>query len=579
MPLPVWTSTKDKFDKGSEDAYLNTQQTFARLAESRLDSVSADALDLKGLFKASTSLKVGPEFVTKVMPEALKVCESGLDLELRHVLLEYTGEHLKVYAGSSSKLMVFKVNVDMDEAEGDEPFRIALSVEHMRDMLHFLTKVFGTGVCRLGAKVNNYGTPEALLISCYSQISEDNPSSKVALFKMPRHIGDSPLPLMISGDDLIANAPVRYTATVMPAIRWIFSNKVGYIEFVHTNGILEAQFKNADGTSVRASLGAMIQTNADLPDPTSPLAALNDADMLPVFTMAGNHPIQIDIWFVETEDGDIDADKIRLSSKNFTAYIAQSYKVGIPAAKAYIAKVKGKIATSTAVDATEAAMKRNKIGKADRAQAMAAFKSGEVAPPADDDVIHAAITAVEVEAEWVNTEESVITMTQPSPEEVIEIVAPEPAATEIAEIVKNTEAVLPRVDVFKKADSSEDVNDKILKCLNSIDERLSILESKILTRHAPTKVNRAGIGTAEHELLTYLRQCPGEYVRTDIIKQICVGVGTSTMHLTLHKFTKSNVLIRVTRGRYFVPADIEERVPNYLAGVPNTDIILPEGVV
>lgn len=577
MPLPVWTSTKDKFDKGSEDAYLSTQQTFARLAESRLDSVSADALDLKGLFKASTSLKVGPEFVNKILPEALKVCESGLDLELRHVLLEYTGEHLKVYSGSSSKLMVFKVEVDMDEAEGDDPFRIALSVEHLRDMLHFLTKVFGTGVCRLGAKVNNYGTPEALLVSCYSPISEENPSSKVALFKIPRHIGESPLPLLISPEETIANAPVRYTATVMPAVKWIFSNKVGYIEFVHTNGILEAQFKNTDGTSVRASLGAMIQTNADLPPTNSPLAAINDIDMLPVFSLAGSHPIQLDIWFVETEDGDIDADKIRLSSKNFTAYVAQSYKVGIPEAKAYISKIKGKIATASAVASTEAALKRNKLGKADRAQAMAAFKSGEVAPPAEDDVIHSAITSVEVEAEWINTEGANQNISLSAQDDDVEMLIPD-YVCKAAEVVAPA-VTLDKSDVFVASPPPEDVNVKILKCLASIDERLSILESKILTRHAPTKVNRAGIGTAEHELLTYLRQCPGEYVRTDIIKQICAGVGVSTMHLTLHKFTKSNVLIRVTRGRYFVPADIEERVPNYLAGVPNTEIILPEGVV
>jgi len=571
---PVWTSTKNVTDIVSEDQFLSAQNVFKRTeSNAKMQRLDPADLDLKANFGANTCISLPSTFISKVFDAALDICDEGMDYELKHLLVRVTTDEVQVFAGTSSKLYVLKEPIDKSMNQNTpSPFEVCLDSSHVRIVSEFVSKAFGEGRCEIGAKLEDGNAAVCLLVACYAPefeggIGTDNPDkamTKAAVFRLPRAVGDSPLAFMGAEQSEIDAAALRYTAMLSPRIKGLFVKQTEYVEMSHTNGLLEMCFPTSpeDNKPVRASLGCPLHSTGDLPTPGSPFVALGAKDFYNVMKYAKS-PVTIDVWFNEDENGEVTpGNKIRLTNELFTVFLAQSYIVGILDASRYVTKKKGKVVISTQEEAVEKALKDNKVSKEQRTEIMKSFKDGESIDSVDEAPVDSDVG---------------------SPLE--EALAEMEVATR-ANTVDPSKVWPPEKD---DSDEDEDEEDSSGVDLDSVDDRglLLMILDKLETivaqtgpKSKPKKFDldieaRNTCKNSTHDLLEYLRQIPHSSVKTAVLRQSLSSIRHTALHLALGRLHKANVMERLQKGFYYIPADIQERVLKYRNGVPLEAIEVP----
>lgn len=566
MTIPVWTSTKNSLDVEDENAYLESQNILSRISSSKLDTLSGELLDFKSeKFKAQMQFNVPTIFLFKILTDALKVCEAGLDLELRHLLLSLEGETLKVYAGSKEKLHIYKLDISTDDEmfEGSPiDFKIGMVCEDVRAVLHFLNKCFlsttsstpkNSGRCSIGVKLNSNGECENILLACYSyeaeslSITED--TMKTALFKIPRSIGESPLPMLKTPH------PEKnyYKTKLKPAIRWAFPKGCDYVEFVNTKGLLEIRYATED-VSARASLGGYIETDMSLPDSSTAMGASSGANLFTVLDYIKTE-VTIIIGYSENEEGKLCAEPTIIDSDELTAYISQSHPIILSDNEVYITKRKNEIIETTMEEATADALKKNKVKKKEATAIVQAMVNDDV-----EDVSEAMIQRSK-EAEKLN------------------IPKPEKKKTEtVVSNVENRAEIEGPNSTIKRLEAVEssvlEIKDMIAQLVETIggtaSDPVSTLKQTPIPRHKNT------FSYATDDVASYIIQCKGDVVSSAILRNVFPAVKPTTIYHILHRFDESGVIKRVKRGKYVVPDDVSERYIAYKGARPNNPIFNPK---
>lgn len=572
MTIPVWTSTKNSLDVEDENAYLESQNVLSRISSSKLDALSTDRLDFKSeKFKAQMQFNVPTTFLFKILTDALKVCESSLDLELRHILLSLEGETLKVYAGSKEKLHIYKLDISTDEEvfEGSPvDFRIGMVCEDIRAILHFLNKCFlsttsstpkNSGRCSIGVKLNTNGECENILLACYSYEAESltilEQTMKTALFKIPRSIGESPLPLL--------SVPIPesnyYKTKLKPAIRWAFPKGCDYVEFVNTKGLLEIRYATEE-VSARASLGGYIETDMSLPSNTAALGASSGSNLFTVLDYIKTE-LTIYIGYTENEEKVLCAGPTIIDSEELTAYISQSRPITLSSDEVYITKRKNEIVETTVEEATADALKKNKIKKKEAAVIVDAISDEGV-----QDVAEVMIQRAK-EAALLPAAKKAVEIKKGNSEELVKI---------------SKEVVIPPSD--KIAEPSLSIDERLTSLETTVGELKELLkrilsddsDPVIALKSSPIPRHKNTFSYATDDVASYIIQCKGDAVSSAILRNVFPAVKPTTIYHILHRFDESGVIKRVKRGRYLVPDDVAERYVAYKGARPNNPIFNPK---
>lgn len=577
MALPVWTSTKNKADRDSENSFIESYKDLTRIATQKMDELDPSSLDMRATFGAETQLSLPKSWIERNVPKALSIAESGLDLSLRHIMVTYQDGILKMQTVTRDKTISFKTNLEMDPEylEGrSNSFKMAISCEQLRAMYDFLSKTFGLGRCDIGAKIGTQGMCESLLICCYSPEADDNQNTerpprdvinpnadeqetaaeqntKAALFKLSRSVGEMPL---LNLDKNSLSYIQKYSATVRPTLRWAFSNKREYIELIAKSGILEIQFQDEKSqASVRASLGAPLTISGDSFDDMHPIASVNGNHISDIFSFIKD-PINFVFGFVEGSDGP-EPTPIFLENDEIEAAIAQSYSEGTwTEVKRYITHRKGKVVDSTEKEATERALKQNKA---------------KLEIP-DSGVPEGATPIVTAKPKRRRS-----TARRKDPTSVAEVLAPEAA--------QEPKVVIGKADEVSRSDSMNtvtpgDLEHRMIKMEDTLSTILELLvggrassKSRIeATSEVSDALKRPVVRRRTNAFVydtdaigDFLLQRPGKEITMHLIKESLPQLKTNNVYHVFHRLETERVVSRTRKGVYQVPEDIESKFREY----------------
>ena len=527
--VPIWTSTRNSIDKDSEDGYIETYSNdLVRIENEHLAALNPESMDLQKSFDVKVLVRVPSSWMEKTVPKLLDIAESGLDLSMKHIRLEVSGTTLKMYAVTSDRAFYTKTDIEMNQSPGSvQDFGVVVSVEQLRTVHGFLSKTFGSGACELGVSKPSDNC-DALLIVCYNKISDNEvePNSprtatpgqkvKAAMFKLERSSGEFPLGIFEQPE-----FAAKFTASVVPALRWVFGQKNKYVELRSNNGVLEAQYENGE-RSVRTSLGAKIVTSESLSELDGlTLASVDGTYMLDIFNYVKASPIQLTFGTI-TKSGKEKPSFLYAESPEMGAVIAQSYRQDLPEGVTYITRKKGKLEETTEKEATDRAMKQNK-------------KGNEAAP---------------IVAEIPTT---------PAPEEQLrEIVIPQPMLDNLKdceEMAKTQIEALPD-DLLRDIAQSLRTIIKILSGGTAVPAP-AVVAPPVKTAPALTPPDPVPMDL--DAILAWMAQRIGEEFAVSVIKGTLPNIKDNTISAAISKLGRIGVLIPVRRGLYKIPEDFRER--------------------
>jgi len=624
MVLPIWTSTKNAEDIETENDFIDSNKgLLKRIEVAQLNDAKVDEFSLSETFDGVFSeIKVPKIWIEKHVPRLVEIANSSLDLRLKNIMLDFNGHIFSTYVMTTDRVMRAKIDLTIDQdtaAKEAVPFKIIVSAESLMALHMFISKAFDCGPCSIGAKGSaDAEMCESVLVNAYGkELNNAHPVAKaphddmekpaeeaytkMALVKLPRSIGLLPF----NAVNPPAEMHQMYSATIKPTLRWAFSNKQDYIELVSNGGILEVQFKNSDDKSTaRASLGARIDTESNLPDSHATALACLDAKHIHDIFNFSKEPIKLTFGVVE-EGGELLPSMLYLQSPEIDAAITQRYSKedfqNNPTI--YVTRIKGKIVESSPEVATERALKQNKGATAKGA----IIKTAQMEDPFD----MGASVVTEVQAQPVSTQDDIsddagippakpseeasvvfvdqaelrelTTSLQPNPGEGIDktesidvtpdcgISGPNDDAKEGGEAATNgIEAAAPN-DKPLTDDQESSVNSALTKlsvAANSVRRAMLEMSKALLDiEHnvsALLKIKGGFAGSPKKAvydldiIIEYLAQYEAAEVKTTQLRENLGHIKDTTIYASLNKLEGRGLLKRIKKGTYLVPEKFKE---------------------
>lgn len=618
MALPIWTSTKNSEDRETENGFFTeNSNTIIRIEAKKLDSIPASEFSLSKIFEGIISEVRLPEiWVSKHLPKMVEIAETSLDLKLRNVMLEFKGNVFSSYVMGTDRVIRAKIDLAIDQDTADAPaapFKIIVAADMLSALNKFISKAFGFGPCIIAAKGGSPDNCESILVSVISKeedvpevhmesklprdefeskTSQEDSFGKACLAKIPRSIGELPFNLINIPEEMHQ----KYSATIKPTLRWAFSNKQNYVELVSNAGVLEVQFKTEEGNNARASLGARIDTESELPpNPSIPLACVDGKYLYDIFSFA-KETLKLTFGIIDT-GGELTPSMLYLESEDVDAAVTQCYSKEDFKNKPtiYVTRIKGKIVESSQEVATERALRQNKAA----GQAKAAdTKPDKMADPFDEtssdtevdeigtspehaDVVHKENTG-KFSPVHASEEASVVFVDQNEESALIEsantcsgeasvgvelgtVASDGEESSELDKIgcsdktlaAKDKEPV--ELTLNKIASLLVDAQKNMLALASDLD-KISLKVASVMGTMTGQKISQSPAVVYDIDIIIkFLSQYEGSEVKMSQIRENLAHIRESSVYGAINKLEKLGLLERVKKGVYKVPESLEEK--------------------
>lgn len=545
MKLSVWTSTpSDSVDYESEEGFFESGgDTFARVVSDKLDAVDMDSDSAMKMFKVIATLQVPSVWLEKYLPFLLKISETSMDIRLRHVHIEYKDGILYTSAITPSRAIRMKndISIDAETGEVDIPnFSVIVSTEQAAAMLKFVSKAFGAEKVEIGIKEpSSDGMLDNILVKFRGSVlkGEDKKVPKHALIRLDRSTGELPM-------DIFEQQPMlqKFSAKILPTLRWAFSNKKDYIEFIPDESrVLGVQFQDdkTDSSVVRASLGAPLSVHPpeSKVTPGSVLACADGKYLADIFNFVKSQ-LTMEFGYV---DGDPDPKPsfMYLYSEETDYVLGQSHEQISPADVdiRYVTHKKNKVVEATQEEATERALKQNKSKLEDLEQ--------------PDPVIDVSAN----ELQMLEREVSIAKKSSTVGLEKI-VVMLEETLTALKRYLDATQVQVmssPLPTQESKSPPKKEATEKSKPAATPVD-----------TPPFPEDVDPENLETFSIDVLAnFLEQFSGLEVDMKIIKESLDHLSYSTLSGCVFRLKNCNVIGKMKRGTYFIPVNFRERYEHY----------------
>ena len=610
----LWTSTKSRADIDSEDGLLVKTPTLKRPDKpiKGLDTLDIENADFIELFAQRIHLRFEGMTMLNAMAKIVEVAQEGNDCSLRFLEFHFDGKNTLSISGGSPTV-IYKINMTADDIKtgaGIESFEFVMNMplEEAKDIVNFLTKEFNICSCEIctGNPQNDEGMLDKCLLifrskepnnSSMTENTEEFIHRLVLLRCFNRNMDRLPFCNNMIPDSDIEEFPVIYSSDMPVKLKTLIDAKGDYIELAQMNGTMLIKSKDpVTNLTLERFLGCPLTSNGSLPENKQSFAAIPSKDLYRALSYKQPDPLKMQIWFTESGD-ELQSDCVKLANKNIEVYIGQCYRMPMPKDTSFLVKKKGKFVQGTAEESLASALAKNGVRKKDQEkrldEVLGETDTGgtEEVPQSSIDEAFAALDRARARI----MDDSIKLKPGEQVSTALILEKMNDLITRIDELNKKYNEVLDQVNfltsrVDKTAAIISTMNDMATDRLMSLkmgeneesremesaSERRRRLKREAVIRNAtgcePTKEaldmsmfparHLGGIPIAQ-QVDNYVRHCGDSVVSISMMLANMPEVTQNNMAKRLSIYKTHNLAVRVNKGEYYFPSDIETRMAEW----------------
>ena len=610
----LWTSTKTRDDLDSENGLLKKTPTIQRPEKvpKGLAEMDIKTVDFITAFMQEIHIKFTGVSLLNAMGKVVEVAQEGNDCSLRFIELSFDGKDTLAVSGGSPSV-IYKIKIPSDEiltAADVAPFEFIMnmSLDEAKDIFTFLTKEFNIYSCEICARrpqTENKVLDKCLLIfrtkdannSSMTENTEEFIERMVLLRCFNNNMSLLPFRDNMVADEDIAEFPVVYSSEMPVKLKTLIDAKGDYIELAQMNGTILIKSKDpVTELTLERFLGCTLTSNGTLPENKQSFASIPSKDLYRALSYKQPDPLKMQIWF--TEDGkELQSDCVKLANKNMEVYIGQCYKMPMPKDTSFLVRKKGKFVQGTAEESLASALAKNGVKKKDQEKRMDEVlgepDAGEVKEFPQSSIAEA-FKALERARSRI-MDDSIKLEPGEQVNSALMLEKMNDLIKRVDDLNKKYDSVLDQVSLLTSridktaaiiSTMSDLATEKLMSLkmgetdesreMESASERRRRIKREAAIRNAtgcePTQealdmsmfpVRNFGKIPVAQQVDNYVRTCGGSVLNTSILLANMPEVPQNSMTKRLSQYKLANLAVRVGKGEYYFPEDIEQRMSEW----------------